>query len=356
MPRVEQAELDQAFSSLTRKHIHKLASKTLAESSNIQWEIPKTRYLTKIGLLVEGTYTMTHASETSYTLKRLAPQRFISNVQININNGFSPFKISGAGAYLMNLINPRNTAFSTLASSASTRGANIATLVSSSGGTSNTIKFYLEFPLTINERDYMGIINAGDSTTNIVLEIDTGTILGLLATTTGFTTSSVSITGTPFLETLSQPDNPYSQDKRDHMLDISLVKLVHGQSKTIGTIGEDITNIPRGTVYRKFIIDTHASDTPLTDAQVSKIQLALNQADTLFDLTGKQFQCLNQKQLGYALPDGVWAWDLSYQGNPNYGGHRDLIDSDSINEFWAKLQFETTGTFNYYYECIARMM
>lgn len=346
------------FSKGARKHIHTLSAKSVGESSNVQWEIPKSRYLQSILLLIEGTFIVTHATETTWSPKRLSPYRWLTSVSLNINNGFSPFKISGEGAYIMNLVNPRNTAWSTIATSASTRGMNILTGTadtSGNGGSSNTIKFMLELPLTINDRDYVGVINAADPTTNIVLEIDSGTILSLFATTTGFTISSVSITATPYVISMSIPDNPISKNPREHLLDLSMIKLVHGQSKTIGTIGEDINNLPRGTIYRKFFVDLHSSDTPLTDAQMTRFKFSLNQADSIVDMTGKQLQSYNQKQFGYSLPAGIWGFDFSYQGNPNYGGQRDLIDSDSLNEFWAQLTFGTTATYNYYYECLARM-
>lgn len=354
-----QIQKNQIFSKATRKHIHTLSAKSIGESSNVQWEIPKSRYLTSIMLLVEGTFNVVHATETTWTAKRLSPHRFLSNISLNINNGFSPYKISGSGAYLMNLINPRNTAFSTVATAAATRGANILTGLadtSGNGGEDNTIKFMIELPLTINERDYVGVINAADPTTNIVLEIDSSTILGLFASTTGYTISSISITGTPYVTSLSIPDNPLNpKNPREHLLDLSMIKLVHGQSKTIGVAGEDINQLSRGTIYRKFIVDLHSSDTALTDAQVTRFKFALNQADNIIDMTGKQLQVMNQKQLGYALPAGVWLFDFSYQGNPNYGGDRDLIDSDSLNEFWSMITFGTTGTMNFFYESLARM-
>jgi len=355
MEKVSQQVKNAIFSKGTRKHIHTLSTKTVGESSNVQWEIPKSRYLTSIFLLVEGTFTVTHATETTWTAKRLSPYRWLTNVSLNINNGFSPFKISGEGSYIMNLVNPRNTAWSTIATSASTRGANILTGTADSGGSSNTIKFMIELPLTINERDYVGVINAADPTTNIVLEIDSGTILGLFATTTGFTISSISISATPYVVTLSIPDNPISKDPREHLLDLTKIKLVHGQSKTISATGEDINSLPRGTMYRKFFVDLHSSNTALTDAQMTRFKISLNQADTIIDMTGKQLQSYNQKMFGYSLPAGIWGFDFSYQGIPNYGGQRDLIDSDSLNEFWAQLTFGTTGTYNYYYETIARM-
>ena len=351
-----QRDLDAIFSSLTRKHVHKLASKSVGESSNVQWEIPKNRYLSKIRLMVEGTFTVTHATETTWTSKAFAPQRFVNNINLNINNGFSPFKTTGIGAYLMNLVNPRNTGYSTQATSATSRANNILTGVASSGGTSNTLKFTLELPLCINNRDYMGIINAGDPTTNIILEIDSGTILDLFATTTGFSISSIAITATPVVETLSIPDNPLTpKNPRTHLLDLSLIKLVHSQSKTISASGEEIINLPRGTTYRKLIVYAHASNTGLTDAEISRFQIALNQADTIFDATGKQLGSINEIELGDALPAGVWVFDFTYQGNPNYGGTRDYIDSESLNEFWMKLQFETSASLNYYYETIAKM-
>lgn len=356
MSEVSQQVKNAIFSKGTRKHIHPLASKAIGESSNVQWEIPKARYITSIFLLVEGTFTVTHASATTWTASRLSPHRFLTNVSLNINNGFSPFKVSGEGAYLMNLINPANTGFSTLATLAATRGANCLTGTAASGGSSNTIKFLVELPLSINERDYVGVINAADPTTNIVLEIDSGTILSLFSSTTGYTISSVSITGTPYVVSLTIPDNPIQgKDPREHLLDLTKIKLVHGQSKTISATGEDINALPKGTTYRKLIIDCHSSGTALTDAEISKFKISLNQADALIEMTGKQLQSYNQKQLGYALPAGVWVFDFSYQGFSNYGGQRDLLDTDSLNEFWAVLTFGATCTYNYYYETIARM-
>lgn len=85
------------FAQMTRQMWQKLPAISLPESSSISFTLPKVNLTSKIHLLVEGSFTVAHASATSFTVKRYAPYRFLRNVKVSINNGFSPFQISGLG-------------------------------------------------------------------------------------------------------------------------------------------------------------------------------------------------------------------------------------------------------------------
>lgn len=357
-----QAQKNMIWASLTKKHIQKLPSVAIDESNTYSFDIPKSRYLSKVGVLIEGTFKLIHASETTATLKRFAPYEWLTGIKVDINNGFSPFKTNGKGLYLFNLLNPntynmKSVISNDLTPSRTTEVCSVAaTSSASSSGVTNTLKMYLELPLTINDRDPVGMINTQDQSTNVNVTMDFGNLVSsLLGTTTGFTSGTHSFTCTPFVESFTIPANPISQNPLEPLLDLQTLKLVQSESKTVSATGEETLKLPIGTTYRRIIFDIHSSNTGLTDAQVTNFMIAQNQADKPLNITGKQLQAINQNNYGWVLPDGIWVFDFTYQGSPNYGGSRDYIDTQNLNEFWAMIQMGTTGTINYHYESLVRL-
>lgn len=353
-----QMEKNMLFAQLTRQNQQKEPSFAVTESNIYRFTLPQTRYTSKIMLHFYGTFDVTHASATTWTPVRHAPYALLSNITVDMNNGFAPYKTSGIGAYLNNLARPTNYPFRNVETTTANRAMtkiSPATGSAGSGGVTNYISFVVELPLTINDRDPIGLVMTQNSETHVTVEINMGTILGLFATTTGYSISNISIACTPMIESYTIPINPISANPDEPLVDLQTIKLVQEQVFTISATGEYTIKLPIGTTYRRVFLDFYSGNTALTDAQVTNFMLSLNQADTPYNITGRQLQALNEIQLGYTLPAGVFLFDFSYLGFVNYGGSRDYIDTQNLNEFWIKAQTSATGTVRTVYESLVRL-
>ena len=341
------AERNLAFVQITRHMLQKLPAMTLVESSTASFTLPKTNLTSKIYLLVEGTFKVAHASQTSFQLKRYAPYRFLRNVRVSINNGFSPFQLSGVGLAIYNKLRLNSKILDPVTDEL---GYCYMTQTASSGGTVNNMRFILELPFVLNERDPIGLILTQNEETVVTVQVDTNNIIDLFKDKTGYTVSEVNISMTPVIESFSIP--PLTEA----MPDISILKLVHEQNFGIGQTGDLTLKLPVGTTYRKLILDFEDGNGEgfgLTD--IDNLQVILNQADIPYNMPAKLITGLNQLHYGDILEKGTFVIDLSYQGIPNLGGARDYIDTERLTEFWIKTNVGKTGNVRVIYETLARL-
>jgi hypothetical protein len=326
------------FEQATRQHRLKGATMAFAENASLSQVLPKSRFLSKIYLMVEGTYKLTHASKTTFAPAVFDKFNLIRNIRLNINNGFSPFNISGAMLYGYNLQHRADYI---------TDDLNVLNYMSntvSSGGATNTVRYMVELPITVNQRDALGLINLQHGTTQVELNIDCNPVSKIM-TDTDVTVSNVSINITPILETYSVPSF------EEAIPDYTVVKIVNEQRETATANGETVIKLPVGLTYRKLLVYI-ASDsvfTPISSDNVTNFALSFNQADTPYDMPAKFVQALNTTEYGKALPAGYYAFDFSDNGIPNYGGGRDYIDTEKLTEFWLKVNLANTSGNTYIY-------
>src|SRR5690606_4956983 len=159
------------FAQTTRKHWQMLPTIAAAENSRVSFDLPKTRLLSGIRLLVQATLTAQHSASTSYTPAEFAPFTLLRRVAVNINNGFNPFYITGRNLYFYNLL---ALGADVLERQNSGRHRTIQGTAASSGGTANTIRFMVDLPITLNERDPIGLILLQNQETVVTVNVDVG--------------------------------------------------------------------------------------------------------------------------------------------------------------------------------------
>lgn len=325
------------FDQSTRQYLQNVGQMTFSENDTVSTILPKSRFLSKISLLVQGTFKLTHATKTTFTPATFDIYNLLRQVRLSINNGFNPYQISGPMLALYNQI---------LSYKNITDNNNLLhyfTNTVSPSGAVNTISMLIDLPLTVNERDTIGLILLQNSQTSVQLDIDCNTVSSIM-TDTDITIDNINITITPILETYSIP--PIA----DAIPDYSIIKIVNQQIENIMSAGQMTIKLPVGLTYRKLAIYL-ASDnkfTPISSNNIGNIQLVFNQADIPYSIPASYLQCKNTQQYGKSLPQGAYVFDFSDNGIVNYGSGRDYIDTEKLTEFWLTIDFKNiSGSSNY---------
>ena len=233
------------FAAATRQNWQMLPSIAGDESTTIQFTLPKVRLLSKVRLLVEATLNAIHATSTAYTPGVFAPFEFLRRVQMDINNGFMPFNLSGRDLYFYNLV--RSDA-GVLDADTSGRGKVVQGLTASSGGTDNTVRFVADLPVALNDRDPIGLFLLQNEETVVTITVDIDTLDKLAPAESGYTFAVSNIKITPFVETFMVPHT------KEAIPDTSVLKLVHSKKETIAGSGVHTMALPTGLTYRKLIL------------------------------------------------------------------------------------------------------
>lgn len=324
------------FGQATRQTIQSMPTQQVtAENSSVQFLLPKTRLLSKIMLEVEAVATLRATTGTAIAKDTFSPYKILRRVSLDLNNGFSPFIVSGRDLMLYNVnrLNP-----DVLFAGTNKRGMNYVENACSVGGVDAKIKFMVEIPVTLNERDPVGLILLQNPETQVTLSVDVDTLAKAYTLNggNGETATFKSMSITPVLETFTIPPSA------DATPDISVLKLVQSKADTFAGNGQNIIKLNVGTIYRKLVLYLEDNTgAPLLDSDLSgQLELVFNQADIPYSIKPSVLSAKNTSQLGYALPDGVYILDFSNQGLPNYGGSRDYVDTERLTEFW--LRFSTT--------------
>lgn len=353
--KISPAQRAQNFSQLTRQHWQTLPAVAGAENSTVQITLPKVRLLSKIRLMFSASLNMVHAANNTFTAAPFAPFNFVRNVRVEANNGFTPFNLSGMGAYLLNLT--RSTAETLIpvvgANAAASRMRNrlgTAADTAANGGADNVVNFMLDLPLTLNDRDPVGLILAQNEETVITVTIDFADADVIFGAAAGFTGTISNVTVFPMIETFSIPAIP------EAFPDLSILKICQEKNEAIAGAGVATMKLPVGMTYRKMILYLTDANGGVADAAVvNDIEIVLNQADTPYRIRPAMLASINSEQYGQALPTGVWVFDFTYQGLANYGGIRDYVDTERLTEFWVRLNAAAAGNLLAVYECTSKL-
>lgn len=335
------------FNQLTRRNFQSLGSKTGTASGSVSFDLPKSRLLAGLKLMVEATLTATHASNTTYTAHEDSPHKFLSRVELSLNNGFNPFSISGQAlhAYNETIHGVVNTTPAT-----SGRGNFVQGLTASSGGTANAVRMVFDLPTMVNPRDPIGLILLQNEETLATVNVTLGASTDLAPTASGYTFALSNISVTLLTDSFTIPAVP------EAFPDLSVLKLVQERTETI-IAGENIIKLPVGQVYRKIgIIYYDATPSRQVDSDItSTIDLLFNQAESPYRIKPTELAALNAHQYGGALPSGIYVFDFSDNGIPNLGNARDYVDTERMTEFWLKFTAGAAGTAKIFYETLARL-
>jgi hypothetical protein len=341
----QRAEL---FGRRTRKYIQSAPAVSGGANDTLSFDLVKVRLSSKIRVLVEADITVTHATETTFDAAPFAPFSLFNSVRTDINNGFSPFIVSGKQLFMYNLI--RNNAF--VLNPSGTAGARdivVMPTVASSGGTSNKMVFMMDMPISINDRDPIALVMTQNQATTVTAQLSIGDGSALLAPgQTGFTMTINSVKVTPVVTSFSIPQEPQAIPA------LSTIKLVQATSNDVPGGGLHDLKLTPGQTFRKLAFYLTDSDgNGVADSDIpGNIELILNQSDFPYRLPASVLSRINTEDYGRTLPTGMFVFDFSTQGMTNYGGNRDYIDTERLTEFWVRLQATNPGRIEAVYETL----
>lgn len=339
----------QLFQLSTRQNMQMMAKKSTDScNTSMDFQLPKARLLSNIYLHIHAKVKATHATKTSIDINPLDVCRILSQIKLDLNNGFAPYTISGVGLGIMNMLD-KNANMILEEDSAYNNVGNALTV--SSDGVSNDLCFTMQLPVTLNGRDPVGLLLLQSDQTIADLRVAVGAPADMFPSTntTGFTFDLESVTVEPMLETFSIPANS------EAFPDLSILKLVQDRTDSITSAGQNIVKLSTGTIYRKLALQfTDENGTPFTDSDLSGvIELVFNQADTNYSVSPEMLRALNAVKIGTPLPKGVYIFDFS---DCSYGSSRDYIDTEKLTEFWLRFNAGKRGKVRVISECLSRLV
>ncbi|MEK5036409.1 cytoplasmic protein [Paenibacillus sp. FSL R7-0302] len=340
------------FAQMTRQHWQTAPMSTgsgAALGDSVQFDVPKVRLTSRIRMMITGDLKVTHATATSFVPQPFAPYNLIRRVSVDLNNGFSPFTVTGQELYMHSLI--RDNA-QVLQRQDSGRGKVVMGRTSSASGATNQLSFVVDLPLTLNDRDPVGLIVSQNPETTLTVKVDfvdDGKVI--LDNPTGYGVTLTNLKIVPLVESFSIPS------LSEAFPDVSVLKLVQASREAIPGAGQMHVSLPRGYTYRKIIfLVTDANGKGVADADLAgNIEIVLNQADIPYRLPANHLAAINHEQFGVTLPQGVYAFDFSYQGISNLGGARDYFDTEKLTEFWLRFNAPAAGQITVVYEMLSRL-
>lgn len=339
------------FAANTRQHFQMLAQQEATSGGTmLSFRMPKSRILQSIKILVDASIKVKHASGTAFTTNALTPYKVIRNVIVDYNNGFAPIRAGAADIALMNMLNP-NASMVFPATDESTNCKCPESFTASSSGTANTFSFELDIPLTLNERDPVGLVLAQNAETNIDMTLDIANGGEIVDNASGYTVEITSVKVTPMTVSFSIPSDSRA------FPDMSVLKILDARNEDFSA-GQAHLKLPVGQIYRKMILKFSNTDgTPMSiDDITSNIDLVFNTADVPYSIMPKMLRAMNKTMIGKAMPDGIYFFDWSYQGISNYGGSRDTIDTETITEFLLRFTAANAGKVTIIAEKLSRLI
>ncbi|MEB9434415.1 cytoplasmic protein [Bacillus cereus] len=338
------------WATSTRQYQQTLPTQVVTqEGMSIDFALPKARLLTKIYLHVKAVATL---KSTSGTIQRdaMSPFGILRRVELNLNNGFSPYIVSGKELYMYNVLRQHPDV---LLPGPNKQSLNYVENIATTAGKDNEIQFTIPIPVSLNDRDPVGMVMLQNNTANVNLSIAIDKLENAYklnpSNNDQVTFKSMSIT--PVIETFSIPSIPGGQP------DMSVLKLVQSKSDLFSGGGQNTLKLNVGTIYRKLLFYFEDSNgKPLEPKDFTgNMELVFNQADTPYNIKPEVLLHKNHSDLGYPLPPGLYCFDFSFQGLPNLGGSRDYIDSERLTEFWLRFSPNAGGKVTVVSETISRL-
>lgn len=320
-----------SFANATRQNIRNIATLPFLENQRVSKDIPKAGILANLYVRVKGKLKITPGSGAA-TLKTSQygnPFGFVNKILLTANSGTEIVNISGQGLAIHNMV--------AIDSKMDIPAANLPYAVTGNPvykfGTAtgdNEVEFTLKVPIAINDRDTTGMILLQNGETLLTLNIDWANIPNLF-TLTG--DAKVEFTGQAFVtsEYYSVPADPKMYP------DLSLVHTLIESMNDIDGVGQLTYTVPRGNIYQRMIHRFLINDAPAGFDDVESIKLVYNQSETPYHVFGHDQYMLQRMRYGRDLPQGVMAWDWSYQGLAGLGGSRDFINSKNITDFVSEI-------------------
>lgn len=343
------------FAQATRQNLQGLTRKSVSQgASTLTFEVPKARLLSKVYLEIDYNLKVKKgtASSANITTDKLTPYQPIRRLSIDLNNGWSPYVIDGKAFAILSAM--RQQGHTVFPQSDDETGFCYCpkTIVTTEEGTAVHMHTLLELPLTLNDRDAIGIVLAQNPETLIEIKVDFETENNMLPILDGMSVEVDSITVQPTTETFSIPA------VQEAFPDISVVKLVTSRNEAFTGNGQNVIDLVTGTIYRKLAILIEDMDgNPFTDEDItSNIDIIFNTADVNYSVPANLLRHKNELAYGERMPKGVYIFDFSDNGVPNYGGTRDYIDTTKLTMFQLRFNSNKAGRVRIISENLARLV
>lgn len=363
-PKYTAAQRAQMFAQSTRQNYQMLPKQTVdGGARTMTFSLPKARLLSNILLDFDFSVKITHATKTTLPEENMddfSPYALIRRISLDLNNGFQPYVIGGEECAMLNMVHRGSASFvSAVNTNYDTDGSSATDNAygywkdkgASASGKVNHIRFTLELPLTLNDRDPVGIILLQNDQTNVSLLIDLANGSELVKNIDGYTVEITKCGVQCATETFSIPA------VADAFPDISVLKLTNSRVDSLLGEGQHIIKLETGNIYRRLIFRvTDANGLPLADEDfLSDISLVFNQADTNYNINARLLRMLNTQHYGFTLPKGMYVFDFAYQGIVGLSGTRDYIDTERLTEFWLRFNTSKSVKVNIIRECLGRL-
>lgn len=341
------------FTQATRQNRQVLATRSAqGELETLTFDLPKARLLSKVTLFIEAVVNVKATTGTSVAIAPTHGYELLRRVQVDLNNGFSPFVVSGRGLFGYSLLRLNPDVI--LSQKVTKRAVNYIENAASAAGVDNKVAFSVELPITLNDRDPVGLIMLQNNETNVQVKVDVDQVAKIykLNSGNGETATFKSLKVTPVIETFTIPA------VQEAFPDISVLKLVSEKSEVLQGSGQTTVKLNTGNIYRRMLIYVEdANGVPLADADFAgNIELVFNQADIPYSEPALSLAHTAHRQLGYPLPDGWFVLDFTFQGLPGYGGSRDYIDTERLTEFWLRVNTSKAGKITVVSENLSRLV
>lgn len=326
------------FREATRQNITELPSKEYVSGGKVFFELPKVGLLSKLILHVTATDTLT-AGTGSITASARGPWNLIKRIRLIANSGASIFDVSGYGCYLINNLtryghSPGSTIFDR------SIGTNVYNFPTSTG----TLKFGLEIPIGINDRDAIGYLLLQNNATQLVLEVEFNAAGGSSAidnmhvltgnATAALSSSTVGVTMEYFNVPREQKDYPA----------LNVVHQWLEQQDSIVSTGTYTKTLLRGNTYMRLLHYVTLNGT-LNTADVDKLRIIYNQNEVPYTISQLPQLLLQRSRYGMDLPAGTFVHDWYYSnGLVSLGDSRDFINSAAVTEFQSEITIGSGAT------------
>lgn len=320
-----------SFETATRQNIRKIAQLPFQSAQRVSKDLPRTGLLASLLIRVKGTLTVTNGTGTSaLKLNQYGrPFGLLDRVTVKTNNSTSIVDVSGHGLALRNMIDDNAFFDVPAANMIAPESSNPSYQFGTAAG-ANAVEFTLRVPIMVNDRDAVGLLLLQNGETLVSVNLDWANEANLF-TLTG--NAAVAFTGNAII-TMEYFDVPVN--KADYP-NLAIIHTLLEDTIAINGTGSTEYQVPRGNIYQRLFHRVLLNDAPAAATDIDNLKLKYNQALNPYAIDAEDVLAMQRLRYKRDLFKGTYVWDFAYQGQPGFGGHRDLVNSAGITDFISEI-------------------
>jgi len=354
-PAVSPEQRAAAFNAATRQKFVMVPGVAYTAGAPQQIILPRVGLLARVFLHFAGTLTVTVGAGSATAAAR-SPWNIANRIRLMANSSLPLVDLSGFGAYVANLLTDTAGVQSRPGSYARAFTATdqpqyeppaiaeVARFGVANGA--NSVDFTIELPIKLTELDPIGLIIAQNPQTTLTVEITSGQVADLV-TLAGGATATLTGDWSAAVEYFEAPADPAA------MPDATFVHVWQEQRVPISNTGEVPVTLLTGDTYLR-VAHILQLDGTLNRADLERISLVQNQADTPYSVDRWLALFRQRKIYGKDLPEGVFVHDFFVPETT-----RDMVNSALYSDLRAVLAIAngaTLGTGNNYVDTIVEKL